>query len=82
MLFNMNPLQERQLVLSEALNSKLDVILKSQKTLEQQNEELRKENQGLREAMIRRDEETEQSSTRRRSKRCNVTVPSVLRVSS
>lgn len=78
----MNYAQERQLVLMETMNKRLDSILEGQKKLEEKNMNLQQENAKLKSQLERKTVQTRRRSTRSSSKQSNVEIPNDLRVSS
>lgn len=79
---SMNYAQERQLVLMETMNKRLDSILEGQKKLEEKNMNLQQENAKLKSQLERKTVQTRRRSTRSSSKQSNVEIPNDLRVSS
>lgn len=79
---SMNYAQERQLVLMETMNKRLDSILEGQKKLEEKNMNLQQENAKLKSQLERKTMQTRRRSTRSSSKQSNVEIPNDLRVSS
>lgn len=79
---SMNYAQERQLVLMETMNKRLDSILEGQKKLEEKNMNLQQENAKLKSQLERKTVQTRRRSTRSSSKPSNVEIPNDLRVSS
>ena len=79
---SMNYAQERQLVLMETMNKRLDSILEGQKKLEEKNMNLQQENAKLKSQLERKTVQTGERSTRSSSKQSNVEIPNDLRVSS
>ena len=76
-----NALQERQIVLMEAMNRRLESIQEGQKKLEETNAALRKENDLLK-TQIERQQSTSQSRRfKRKQPRTSVEIPSDLAVS-
>ena len=68
---SMNYAQERQLVLMETMNKRLDSILKGQKKLEEKNMNLQQENAKLKSQLERKTVQTRRRSTRSSSKQSN-----------
>lgn len=79
---SMNYAQERQLVLMETMNKRLDSILEGQKKLKEKNMNLQQENAKLKSQLERKTVQTRRHSTRSSSKQSNVEIPNDLRVSS
>lgn len=79
---SMNYAQERQLVLMETMNKRLDSILEGQKKLEEKNMNLQQENAKLKSQLERKTVQMRRCSTRSSSKQSNVEIPNDLRVSS
>ena len=79
---SMNYAQERQLVLMETMNKRLDSILEGQKKLEEKNMNLQQENAKLKSQLERKTVQMRSRSTRSSSKQSNVEIPNYLRVSS
>ena len=79
---SMNKAQERQLVLMETMNKRLDSILEGQKKLEEKNMNLQQENAKLKSQLERKTVQTRRRSTRSSSKQSSVEIPNDLRVSS
>ena len=79
---SMNYVQERQLVLMETMNKRLDSILEGQKKLEEKNMNLQQENAKLKSQLERKTVQTRRRSTRSSSKQSNVEILNDLRVSS
>ena len=79
---SMNYAQERQLVLMETMNKRLDSILEGQKKLEEKNMNLQQENAKLKSQLERKTVQTRRRSTRSSSKQSNVEILNDLRVSS
>ena len=80
--FIMSSIQERQLVLSESMEKKLEAILGKQEELGAQNEELRRQNSVLMEALEReRQRDPEPIRGRSRGRKAKTVVPELLRVS-
>ena len=78
---SMNYAQERQLVLMETMNKRLDSILEGQKKLEEKNMNLQQENAKLKSQLERKTVQTRRRSTKSSSKQSNVEIPNDLRVS-
>ena len=79
---SMNYAQERQLVLMETMNKRLDSILEGQKKLKEKNMNLQQENAKLKSQLERKTVQMRSRSTRSSSKQSNVEIPNYLRVSS
>ena len=71
--------QERQLVLTEALTKQLQSVLANQQQLSATTEELRRQNAELRKA-LEETRSTEKQPPNKRRRRSNVNVPDALRV--
>lgn len=76
-----NALQERQLVLMETMNRRLDSIQEGQKKLEEANASLRNENEMLRNQLERQQQTVRKSRRSKGRSQPNVDVPKDLRVS-
>ncbi|XP_068728031.1 uncharacterized protein [Montipora capricornis] len=74
-----NPLQERQLVLMETMNRRLESIQEGQKKLEEANASLRNENEMLRNQLERQQQTVHKSRRRKGRSQSNVEVPNDLR---
>ena len=72
---SMNYAQERQLVLMETMNKRLDSILEGQKKLEEKNMNLQQENAKLKSQLERKTMQTRRCSTRSSSKQSNAEKP-------
>lgn len=75
------PLEERQILLSEMLNEKLTEILENQRSLRQQNEYLRGQNMTLVARLSKEPDAVSTDTPRTKRRRSTVSVPRELSVS-
>ena len=76
-----NALHERQIVLMEAMNRRLESIQEGQKKLEETNAALRKENDLLKTQLERQQSTSQSRRFNRKQSRTSVEIPSDLAVS-
>ena len=76
-----NALQERQIVLMEAMNRRLESIQEGQKELEETNAALQKENDLLKTQLERQQSTSQSRRFNRKQSRTSVEIPSDLAVS-